>query len=213
LVDRVTTTTTRPRDGRHWLRVFTGGLLLWAASVVVTFWTANANLVPTVILLGSFLVPVTFVLYALERLADHLLTTQRIFTAFIYGGVLGVLGASILEAQFLKQPSGLAYLGVGFIEEAVKLGALWLLAWRLPRYTMRDGIVFGAAVGFGFAAFETAGYPPRPRPVDRHPRRRAVSSRRAPRPAAHHRRRGGLGIWSCRCCTACRTPPEASRCG
>jgi RsiW-degrading membrane proteinase PrsW (M82 family) len=72
--------------------------------------------------------------------------------------VLGVLGASILEARFLRQPSGVTYLWVGFIEEAVKLGALWLLAWRLPRYTMRDGIAFGAAVGFGLAAFETAGY-------------------------------------------------------
>jgi RsiW-degrading membrane proteinase PrsW (M82 family) len=47
---------------------------------------------------------------------------------------------------------------VGLIEEAVKLAALWLVARRLPRYTMRDGIVLGAAVGFGFAAFESAGY-------------------------------------------------------
>jgi RsiW-degrading membrane proteinase PrsW (M82 family) len=43
---------------------------------------------------------------------------------------------------------------VGLIEEAVKLGALWLLA----RYTMRDGMVLGATVGFGFAALESAGY-------------------------------------------------------
>src|SRR6266540_370400 len=124
----------------------------------VTFLTGNSKLVPSVLLLGSFLVPVTFVMYAVERLADELVTTERIFTVFLYGGVLGVLGASILEAEFLKEPSGLTYLGVGLIEEAVKLGALWLLAWRLPRYTMRDGIVFGAVVGFGFAAFETAGY-------------------------------------------------------
>jgi RsiW-degrading membrane proteinase PrsW (M82 family) len=108
--------------------------------------------------IGSFLVPVTFVVYAMERLADELLTTQRILSAFLYGGVLGVLGASVLEAEFLKQPSGLTYVGVGLIEEAVKLGALWLVAWRLPRYTMRDGIVLGAAVGFGFAALESAGY-------------------------------------------------------
>ena len=47
---------------------------------------------------------------------------------------------------------------MGLIEEAVKLAALWLLARRLPRYTMRDGIVLGATVGFGFAAFESAGY-------------------------------------------------------
>jgi protease PrsW len=126
--------------------------------VAVTFWTSNTSLVPTVILLGSFLVPVTFAVYAFQEHADQVVTAQRIFTAFVYGGVLGVLGASILEAAFLKQPSAFTYVGVGLIEEAVKLAALWLLAWRLPRYTMRDGIVLGAAVGFGFAALESAGY-------------------------------------------------------
>jgi protease PrsW len=145
------------RTGPSWVRIFVGGLTLWSATVLVTFATRNSNLVPTIILLGSFLVPVAFVTYAFGH-ADQVVTAQRIFTAFIYGGVLGVLGASVLEAALLRQPSGPAYLGVGLIEEAVKLAALWLLARRLPRYTMRDGIVLGAAVGFGFAAFESAGY-------------------------------------------------------
>jgi RsiW-degrading membrane proteinase PrsW (M82 family) len=155
--DQAIRTGTLDRGGRQWLRVLVVGLLLWVASVVVTFVTANTNLVPTVILLGSFLVPVAFATYAFER-ADQVVTTQRIFTAFVYGGVLGVLGASVLEAAFLKRPSVATYLGVGLVEEAVKLAALWLLAWRLPRYTMRDGIVLGAAVGLGFAALESAGY-------------------------------------------------------
>jgi len=149
--------TNSQRTGPSWLRIFLGGLVLWSATVLVTFATRNANLVPTIILLGSFLVPVAFVTYAFGH-ADQVVTAQRIFTAFVYGGVLGVLGASVLEAAFLRQPSGPAYAGVGLIEEAVKLAALWLLARRLPRYTMRDGIVLGAAVGFGFAAFESAGY-------------------------------------------------------
>jgi protease PrsW len=145
------------RTGPSWVRIFVSGLTLWSGAVLVTFATRNVNLIPTIILLGSFLVPVAFVSYAFSR-ADQVVTAQRIFTAFIYGGVLGVLGASVLEAALLRQPSGPAYLGVGLIEEAVKLAALWLLARRLPRYTMRDGIVLGAAVGFGFAAFESAGY-------------------------------------------------------
>jgi len=149
--------TRRRRAVPGWARIFASGLVLWAAAVLVTFTTGNANLVPTIILLGSFLVPVTFVTYAFGR-ADQVVTAQRIFTAFVYGGVLGVLGASVLEATFLRQPTGPADIGVGLVEEAVKLGALWLLARRLPRYTMRDGMVLGAAVGFGFAAFESAGY-------------------------------------------------------
>jgi protease PrsW len=157
-----TTTGTRTRTGgwwsrRPWLGMFVGGVALWVATVAATFITENANLIPTIILLGSFLVPVSFVAYAFAH-ADEVVTAQRLLTAFVYGGVLGVLGASILEAEFLRSPSTASYLNVGLIEEAVKLAALWLLARRLPRYTMRDGIVLGATVGFGFAALESAGY-------------------------------------------------------
>jgi RsiW-degrading membrane proteinase PrsW (M82 family) len=160
-----TTTTsigTRTRAGgwwgrRPWVGMFLGGLGLWVAAVAVTFITHNANLIPTIILLGSFLVPVTFVAYAFAH-ADRVVTAQRLLTAFAGGGVLGVLGASLLEAEFLTSPATGTYLYVGLIEEAVKLAALWLLARRLPRYTMRDGIVLGATVGLGFAAMESAGY-------------------------------------------------------
>jgi protease PrsW len=123
--------------------------------VLITFVTRNANLVPTIILLGSFLVPVAFVTYAFGH-ADRVVIVQRIFTAFVYGGVLG---ASVLEAAFLRQPSGPAYLGVGLIEEAVKLAGRAVAARPPPaplHHARRDRA--GAAVGFGFAAFESAGY-------------------------------------------------------
>jgi RsiW-degrading membrane proteinase PrsW (M82 family) len=147
----------RRRSGPSWRRFFATGLGLWLATVLVTFVTGNSNLIPAIILVGSFLVPVTFVTYALAR-TDEVITAQRLFTAFAYGGLLGVLGASVLESAFLGQPSALTYVGVGLIEEAVKLVVLWMLARRLGRYTVRDGMVLGAAVGFGFAAFESAGY-------------------------------------------------------
>src|SRR5437588_5977545 len=143
---------------RAWLRIFFGGLLLWVAAVVVTMITGNPNLVPTVILLGSFLVPVTFVVYAFEHRTSGVLTEQTIFTGFVYGGVLGVLGASLLESFFVGDQSPLSFVGVGLIEEGCKLAVLWWLARRLSQYVVIDGIVLGAAVGFGFAAFETAGY-------------------------------------------------------
>jgi hypothetical protein len=76
------------------VRIFLSGLLLWSATVLITFVTRNANLVPTIILLGSFLVPVAFVTYAFGH-ADRVVTAQRIFTAFVYGGVLGILGGTL----------------------------------------------------------------------------------------------------------------------
>jgi protease PrsW len=150
-------TPTRTRHRRAWVRIFLGGLALWIATVVVTFITLNANLVPTLILIGSFLVPVTFVAYAFEHRASDTLTEHTIFIGFVCGGVLGVLGASVLEAYLLGR-SNLGYLGVGLIEEGVKLAAVWWIARGLHTYHTRDGIALGATVGFGFAAFESAGY-------------------------------------------------------
>ncbi|MFI6910213.1 PrsW family intramembrane metalloprotease [Nonomuraea sp. NPDC050394] len=141
---------------RPWLKIFLIGLALWAASVLVTIWTENSNLVPTVVLLGSFLVPVTFVVWAYTRERSSEVTVELLFKAFVIGGVLGVLGASILESYL--QPSLVMYAGVGLIEEGVKLAALILLTRGLRRHDVWDGVVLGATVGFGFAAFESAGY-------------------------------------------------------
>jgi RsiW-degrading membrane proteinase PrsW (M82 family) len=146
---------TRPR--RVWLRVFLTGLALWLVSVITTFLTGNPNLIPTVVLLGSFLVPVTFVVWAWQRQDSGEVTPSLLFSTFVTGGILGVIGASVLETYLLR-PSWWLFLGVGLIEEAVKLGALAVLTRRLEVKSVRDGMLLGAATGFGFAAFESAGY-------------------------------------------------------
>jgi protease PrsW len=145
------------RRRRPWLRMFTIGLVLWVATVAATVLTGNPNLIPTVVLLGSFLVPVTFVAWAFGRRDTGELTAELLFSTFVTGGVLGILAASVLEA-YLLAPSPLLFLGVGLIEEAVKLAALAVLTRHLAVKSVRDGMILGAAVGFGFAALESAGY-------------------------------------------------------
>jgi protease PrsW len=141
----------------QWLRLLGAGLVLWALTAVVTFYTGNINLLPTIILLGSFLVPVTFVAWAFGRVHARDLDIGQIAQAFLVGGVLGVLAASMLEAYFLS-PSPFLYVGVGLIEELVKALALVFVSRKVAHRTLRNGLVLGAAVGFGFAGFETAGY-------------------------------------------------------
>jgi RsiW-degrading membrane proteinase PrsW (M82 family) len=140
-----------------WRRVFLTGFALWLLTVVVTFATGNPNLIPTLVLLGSFLVPVTFVLWAFTKRHSGEVTSELLFSTFVTGGVLGVLAASLLET-YLLHPSPLFFLGVGLIEEAAKLAALAFLCRRLQHKYAVDGVILGAAVGFGFAAFESAGY-------------------------------------------------------
>jgi RsiW-degrading membrane proteinase PrsW (M82 family) len=155
-VDVNPTTAARPRR-RTWLRVFLTGLALWILTVVITLLTGNPNLVPTLVLLGSFLVPVSFVLWAFGRRHSGEVTAELLFSTFITGGVLGVLAASLLES-YLLHPSPGFFLGVGLIEEAVKLAALAFLTRGLRHKYAIDGLILGASVGFGFAAFESAGY-------------------------------------------------------
>ncbi|OIH97862.1 PrsW family intramembrane metalloprotease [Curtobacterium sp. MCBA15_001] len=142
---------------RHgwWWKTLLVGFLLWVVTIVVTVITSNVNLVPTIILLGSFLVPFTVVLFVIERVTGTV-STMQLVTAFFVGGILGVLGASLLESD-LRQ-GALTYLGVGLAEEFVKGVLLLVVGWRVRPKTARQGALLGATVGAGFAAFESAGY-------------------------------------------------------
>ncbi|MEU8762005.1 PrsW family intramembrane metalloprotease [Streptomyces sp. NPDC048659] len=145
-----------PRPGL-WRRCLWGGLALWALTAIVTYATENTTLLPTLILLGSFLVPSVFVLWAYERHGQDL-GVPVILGCFVTGGVLGVLGASVME-YYLLHPSLWMFVGVGLIEEAVKLAALMFVVRHRPWLRgVRAGLVLGGTVGFGFAAFESAGY-------------------------------------------------------
>jgi protease PrsW len=148
-------TTVQPHRHGWWWKALLTGLALWGITVWVTAVTLNSNLIPTLILLGSFLVPFCVVLFILERITGNV-TTLQVILAFVVGGICGVLGASLLEANL---PANVfTYVGVGFIEEFIKGVILVVIGWKVVPKTARQGALLGAAVGAGFAAFESAGY-------------------------------------------------------
>src|SRR5712664_1793694 len=103
----------------RWWVVFLIGLGLWIAAVVAINITLDPLLLPTIVLLGSFLVPVTAVVWYLDHDPSPELSPRRVLTAFLIGGVLGVLGAALLE-YFLVGKGLVGYVEVGLIEELVK---------------------------------------------------------------------------------------------
>jgi len=135
-VEKSTTAATRHVWAPRWWLVFPIGLVLWVATVADTFYTNNLILLPTVVLLGSFLVPVTAVVWYLDHDPSPELSPRRIVSAFIFSGVLGALAASVLEFWLVFGPG----------------------LFGIRSYTTRDGMVLGATVGFGFAALESSGY-------------------------------------------------------
>ncbi len=140
-----------------WWGVLLIGLGLWIATIVVGGITGNALMLPTMVLLGSFLVPVTAVVWYLDHDPSPALSPRRVIAAFVIAGVIGVLAASLLE-YFLVAPGPFGFVEVGLIEEFVKGAAVVFVAWGLHTYRTRDGMVLGATVGFGFAALESSGY-------------------------------------------------------
>jgi RsiW-degrading membrane proteinase PrsW (M82 family) len=140
-----------------WWGVLLIGLGLWIATIVVAEVTDNALLLPTIVMLGSFLVPVTAVVWYLDHDPSEIITPRRVISAFVIGGVVGVLAASLLESWLLS-PQAPNLIAVGLIEEFVKGLIIVFVALGLHRFRIRDGMVLGATVGFGFAAFESSGY-------------------------------------------------------
>ena len=156
---------TQGRGGRLWLRALLIGLALFVISTIVMFLTGNPNLFPTVILIGNFLVPIVFVAFLYDHQHISTLSLDTVATSFILGGILGVLGASVLESLLLPvhaNPNQGLSLGtgllVGLIEEGSKIAAVMFLARRMTHTSEMDGLLLGGAVGMGFAALESTGY-------------------------------------------------------
>jgi RsiW-degrading membrane proteinase PrsW (M82 family) len=134
------------------------GLVLYWATAKILSSTGNPNMIPTVLLLGAFLVPVTYVVYLYESGALYDVPIPTVALTFFYGGVLGVIASSFLEENLVAGMGLFSLLMVGFSEELAKpLGVLWLIR----RHEWADelhGLVLGGAAGMGFAALETMGY-------------------------------------------------------
>lgn len=133
------------------------GLLLWAAAVALFAATENVIVLPSVILLGSFLVPVVAVEWWWDRRTECALSVPFLARLFVVAGTAGLFAAAALETWLLPGRS-IEALWVAVIEESVKLALLLAAAALVPRLRPLDGLILGATVGFGFAAFESAGY-------------------------------------------------------
>lgn len=119
----------------------------------------NPIFVPGWIFIGCFGIPLATMILFLETNVLRNISLYRILTLALLGGLL-----SIIMSLFLYEITGLATgfgaMSAGLFEEAGKLLAVIYLArkWvgRFP--WILNGMVFGAAVGTGFSAFESAGY-------------------------------------------------------
>lgn len=147
-----------PVRASSWWRVLLIGLLFYFATLVALILTGNPVLFPTVVMVGSFMIPVTYVAFFYDRRYLSRLTVPTIAKGFIYGGLIGVLAASLLEPLFIRRLDFVTAFGVGLIEEFVKVLGILVIARHLGHDVEMDGLLLGVAAGMGFAALESNGY-------------------------------------------------------
>lgn len=154
-------TRTRSTRARRWawLPVLLVGIGLFFAVQQALLITGNPTLVPSLLVLGALLVPVTFVVYIDGRNPAFDLPLSVLLSCALLGGVLGAAVASVLEFDTMRRLGGLPTVYIGLIEEAAKLLVpITMLIFTRYRRNPADGLLIGVAVGMGFAVLETLGY-------------------------------------------------------
>ena len=146
------------RRASWWWRVLLLGLGSFLVGVVLLMFTGNPNLFPTVVMIGNFAVPAAYVAFFYERRHLSRLTMSTTAMALLYGGLLGVFAASILEPLLVRGMSIFYVLVVGLVEEFVKILGVLVIARHRRHDSELDGLILGAAAGMGFAALESMGY-------------------------------------------------------
>ncbi len=155
-IDEVDTSWPRP-----WIffRAFLGTVVVY---LLFDFaWRAfeNITLVPGLIITGSFAIPLATLMFFFEVNVRRNVSIYQVAKLVVIGGLVSFIMSLILFG--VSDAFSLGWLGssiAGLLEEPGKIFALLIVA-SMPRYKyIHNGLLFGAAIGVGFAAFESAGY-------------------------------------------------------
>jgi RsiW-degrading membrane proteinase PrsW (M82 family) len=144
-----------------WLffRLVSASLIIFYGLVGAYRHYGNGNLIPGLIMTGSFAVPISTLFLFFELNIRRNVPLWQVFRLVFFGGVLSLILALVLYDNIGWVGSPLGASMAGLFEEPAKLAALVILMRGKRRFPyILNGLLLGAAVGCGFAVFESAGY-------------------------------------------------------
>ena len=144
---------------RPWvfLQTFAVSLIAYLGFVFAVNEFDNPKLIPGLIMTGTFLIPFSVMILFFEVNVLRNVSVYQITKLLLLGGILSLI-LSLFLFQWTNLDSWLGAMSAGIVEETGKAAAL-LLVINKPKYRWTlNGLLFGAAVGTGFSAFESAGY-------------------------------------------------------
>lgn len=146
---------------KPWLfsRVFFVLAITYVLLNICTYSFQNNNTIPGLIMIGSVAVPFSLLIFFWETNAPRNISIYEVIKMFFIGGTSSLVITLLLYSFFSPNDvsmSGAALIGV--IEELGKLVIVGYFIYKLDTKYILNGLLIGAAVGAGFASFESAGY-------------------------------------------------------
>lgn len=147
-------------------RVLAGFLIAFAGLLYLFAEFRNENAIPGLIMVGALAVPFSGLIFFFESNAFQDVSIFETVKIFFIGGVFSLIVTLVLYefvsfsetskiTGLLTLQDGLA---IGVVEELGKVLIICYFVNQLKVEHVLDGLLIGAAVGAGFASFETAGY-------------------------------------------------------
>ena len=161
-----TTTPVLGEDGKAWPKTWLWSRILLAfvaAFVLLHLCCAsfdNLNAYPGIMVIGAFMVPLAILVFFFELNTPQNISFFNVIKYFLIGGCASLV-VTLLIFSFLdgSRNEWVGALVTGIVEEVAKLAVVAFIIWnnKNAKYGL-NGLLIGAAVGAGFAAFESAGY-------------------------------------------------------
>ena len=150
------------KDWPHpWLysRVFIMFLIAFVLLWICVSSFSNSNAIPGMIVVGSFAVPLSTMILFVEVNAWRNVSMYHVIQTFLVGGCASLVTTLFLFSIYsVEEMDFFGAFMVGLIEETGKAIIVYIFLKKLRKLSILSGMLVGASVGAGFAAFESAGY-------------------------------------------------------
>lgn len=146
---------------KPWLfaRVFVVFALTYLLLSISVFSFQNINAIPGLIVIGSFAAPFSLLIFFWETNAPQNISIYEIAKMFFIGGAASIAMTLFLYSFFpVHELTFGGAIVVGVVEEVGKLIIIAYFIHKANSKYILNGLLIGAAIGAGFAAFESAGY-------------------------------------------------------
>jgi len=148
---------------KPWAFVRILGIALATYLLLLLGWSKfhNSNFIPGVLIIGCAVIPFSVLVFFFEMNIRRNVSMYMVTKLAVWGGALSLvytlcLGFAAEYFQLNLQRFGAS--SAGFVEEIAKLLAVMLVVNRKRYPYILNGMLFGAAIGTGFAIYESAGY-------------------------------------------------------